>query len=254
MFTQIEIPTKCPSCEYPLQMIEAQLFCKNTACSAIASKQLEHFCKTLSIKGMGEKTIEKLGISDITEMYNLSIQDIVVALGSEKVAAKLHNEITNSKEANLEAVLAGFGIPLIGNSASKKLCTIISDIDEVDFDTCKAAGLGNIATNNLLNFINNEFQELREFLPFSFKVSDSKPTKGNICITGSLSSFKNKAEANIALVKAGFNVVGTVSKTTNYLVDEDNKDSAKRKKADSLGHIIIIRDLSKFLKENINHE
>lgn len=254
MFKQIEIPTKCPSCSYPLQMVEMQLFCKNTACDAVASKQIEHFCKTLSIKGMGEKTIEKLGISDITEIYSLSIQGMTRALGSEKVAEKLFNEIEKSKDADLSAVLTSFGIPLIGNSASKKLCMVILDIDDIDHETCKAAGLGDIATKNIVRFLNDEFIYIREYLPFNFRVNSYKPTLGNVCITGKLTSFKSKAEANKALIDAGFNIVGTVSKETNYLVHEDGKNSAKRIKADSLSHIEIITDLSKFLKEKINHE
>jgi DNA ligase (NAD+) len=254
MFKQIEIPTKCPSCSYPLQMIEMQLFCKNTACGAVAGKQIEHFCKTLGIKGMGEKTISKLGISDITEIYSLSIQDMTIALGSEKIAEKLYLEIQKSKDADLSVLLAAFGIPLIGNSASKKLCMIISDINEVDYETCKAAGLGDIATKNILRFLGDDFTYMRDYLPFTFKVTINTTSRGNICITGKLTSFKNKAEANNALIDAGFNVVGTVSKETDYLVDEDNKNSAKRIRANSLGHIEIITDLSKFLKEKINHE
>lgn len=256
MFTRIEIPTQCPSCQYPLQMVEMQLFCKNTACVAVASKRVEHFCKALGIKGMGEKTIEKLGISDITEIYSLSIQDLTIALDSEKTAAKLFAEIQKSYTADLSIVLTGFGIPLIGNSASKKLCMVVSSIEEINYDTCKAAGLGAVATDNLIRFLDNEFNELKEFLPFSFVSASSatKAIKGNVCITGKLTSFRNKADANAALVEAGFNIVGSVTSTTNYLVDESNTGSAKRTKADSLGHVVIIRDLSKFLKEKTNNE
>lgn len=250
MFRRIETPTQCPSCQYPLQMIEMQLFCKNTACVAVSSKRVEHFCKALGIKGMGEKTIEKLGISDITEIYSLSIQDLTIALDSEKTATKLFAEIQKSYTADLSTILTGFGIPLIGNSASKKLCMVISSIEEINYDTCKAAGLGNVATSNLIHFLDNEFNELKEFLPFSFvSVAPRTAVQGNVCITGKLTSFRNKADANAALVEAGFNIVGSVTSTTNYLVDESNTGSAKRTKADSLGHVIIIRDLSKFLKE-----
>lgn len=251
MKKQIEIPTKCPSCEYPLRMVNMQLFCKNTACSARASKQIEHFCKVLGIKGMGEKTVEKLGITDVTELYSLTYEDLKDLLSSDKLAKKLYDEIAESINADLHLVIASFGIPLIGGTASKKLCTIISSIDDINYETCKAAGLGDIASNNLINYIENEFSEIREFLPFSFKSvkADNKSKDKNVCITGKLSSFQNKAEANVELVNAGFTIVGSVTKSTDYLVDEENKGSAKRLKADSLG-IKIISDLSKFLKEN----
>ena len=251
MNNQIEIPTNCPSCSYPLQMVEMQLFCKNTGCNSRSSKQVEHFCKSVKIKGMGEKTIQKLNLMDITELYSLTEQEITVRLGSEKIATKLYTEIQNSKKASLSSIIAGFGIPLIGNTAAAKLCSIITNIEQINHDLCKAAGLGDIATDNLLNFLGGEFKEIKQFLPFSFineNVQANVEGK-SICITGRLLSFKNKAEANEELVRLGFNVVGSVTKELDYLVDEEHKGSSKRLKADSFG-VKIISDLSKFLREN----
>lgn len=251
----IEIPSECPACNFPLTTINMQLFCLNSGCSARSSKQIEHFAKTLSIKGLGEKTIEKLNLTDITEIYSLTESKIVEALGSEKLASKLYNEIQKSTQADLATVIASFGIPLIGGTASKKLSIVISTIDDITLETCKTAGLGDIASNNLINFLQFEFAEIREYLPFSFKkssnISSGNTAKSkNVCLTGKLFSFKHKADAKIALFNAGFNVVESVTKSTDYLVDEENKGSSKRIKADSLG-ILIISDLSKFLKENI---
>jgi DNA ligase (NAD+) len=92
---------------------------------------------------------------------------------------------------------------------------------------------------------------MREFLPFSFTV-DNKPVANvigkTVCITGKLASFKTKSEATKALENMGFKVTESVTKQTNYLVDEDNKGSSKRTKADQLG-ITIIENLSQFLQE-----
>ena len=46
-------------------------------------------------------------------------------------------------------------------------------------------------------------------------------------------------------------VTESVTKATDYLVDEEDKNSSKRKKADQLG-IKIITNLQTFLRENIN--
>lgn len=253
MKKQIEIPSKCPACAYPLQMVNMQLFCKNTACDARASKQIEHFCKIMNIKGMGEKTIEKLGILDITELYSFSSQELIEILGSQKLAEKLYAEIQKSVNADLSLVIAGFGIPLIGNTAAKKICSVVSDINEINAETCKLAGLGEKATFNLMKFLDEDFQELKEYLPFHFRVNKDQDTsinKKNICITGKLHSFNKKADAYAELTNLGFNVVESVTKTTDFLVDEENKGSTKRVKAESLG-ITIISNLSNFIKENI---
>ncbi len=249
---RIEIPTNCPCCNYKLELVNDQLFCRNQACSAQLEKKVEHFCKTLGIKGMGSKTIEKLQLADITELYYLEQDQVCSAVNSERVGLKLLAEIERSRSADLATVLSAFSIPLIGRTASTKLCSVVNHVDEINATTCKQAGLGDKATQNLLSWLETEFCEIRHFLPFSFRAEQTSATAisgKNICITGKLSSFKTKAEAYKQLEQLGYTVVESVTKTTNYLVDEEDKGSTKRKKAESLG-IKIITNLDTFIKEN----
>jgi DNA ligase (NAD+) len=169
------------------------------------------------------------------------------------MASKLLNEIEKAKSADLATVIASFSIPLVGGTASKKICSVVSHIDEITFDVCRKAGLGEKVSQNLVNWLETEFIEVREFLPFSL-TSQKVPVQSggkSVCITGKLTSYKTKSEAYKALEEAGFKVTETVTKTTDYLVDEDNKGSSKRKKADDLG-ITIIQNLNTFLKEKTN--
>lgn len=254
MNMKIEIPTHCPCCNYKLEFVNDQLFCRNQACDAQLSKRVEHFCKTMGIKGMGVKTIEKLGLADITEIYYLEQSEVAQQLGSQKVAEKLISEIERSKSAPLNQVLASFSIPLVGNTASTKISSIVTHIDEINLETCKQAGLGEKVTNNLLNWLETEFPEMKSFLPFSFQSQASvidNSSKKSICITGKLSSYKTKAEAYKVLTEHGFAVVESVTKSTSYLVDEEDKSSTKRKKAEQLG-VQIITNLQTFLREHIN--
>lgn len=249
---KIEIPKFCPCCNYTLTLVNDQLYCKNSACSAQLNKKLEHFTKTLGIKGLGPKTLEKLNLQDLTEIFYLDKNEIVVALGSEKIADKLLDEIERAKHAEFNTVLASFSIPLIGNTAATKLSKIVSNFDEITSEKCKEAGLGDKATNNLINWLNTEYVEFKEFLPFSF--DSIKPTKlqqnsNTICITGKLKSFKTKSEATKLLEELGYTVVESVTKTLTYLVDEQDNGSTKRQKADSYG-ITIINNLTNFLEEN----
>ena len=250
---KIEIPTNCPCCGYTLELVNAQLFCRNTACEAQLYKKLEHFAKVLGIKGFGPKTIEKLALTDLTEIFYLDPSDVQAVLG-EKTATKLLDEIERAKGADLATVIASFSIPLIGNTAATKIASVVSSIEEINQETCKQAGLGEKASYNLCDWIATDYRELKEFLPFSFKpvvrstVSNTAPT---VCITGKLSSYKTKAEATKVLESAGFRVVESVNKTLNYLVDEGDKGSAKRTKAEEYG-VTIIPNLNIFLKENSN--
>ena len=246
---KIEIPKTCPCCGYALELVNDQLFCKNSACSAQLNKKLEHFTKTLGIKGFGPRTVEKLNLADITELFYLERDSVVEALGSEKVADKLLSEIDRAKGADLATVLASFSIPLIGNTAATKLTQVVSNIEEITFEKCKEAGLGDKATTNLMTWLDEEYPELKEFLPFSFSSNKSftSDTSETVCITGKLSSFKTKAEATQKLQELGYKVVDSVTKTLTYLVDESDKGSSKRKKAEDYG-ITIITNLNNFIE------
>ncbi len=248
---KIEIPTNCPCCNYTLELVNDQLFCRNSACSAQLFKKLENFAKVLGIKGFGPKTIEKLNLSDLTELFYLDFDTVKETLG-EKITVKLFDEIERSKGADLATVLASMSIPLVGGTASSKIASVVNSIEEITPETCKTAGLGEKVTFNLLEWIKSDYQEMKEFLPFSFKSNNSKSVSiasgPTICITGKLSSYKTKAEATSVLEAAGFKVVESVTKTLQYLVDEDNKGSSKRKKADEYG-VTIITNLNDFLNK-----
>lgn len=246
---KINIPTVCPCCAYPLVFVGPQLFCKNTACDAQLTKKVENFCKVLSIKGMGPKTIEKLNLADITELFYLD-RDEVVAIMGEKTADKLLLEIEKAKGASLDNVIAAFSIPLVGLTAGKKIATVVSNLDEITQETCKIAGLGMKVTENLLDWIQTDYQEMKEFLPFTFegKVQITDANAKKVCITGKLSGYKKKSDAEGALSAAGYTLVDSVTKTTDYLIDETGIGSSKRDKAVQYG-ITIITSLKDFLTE-----
>lgn len=247
---KINIPTHCPICDSELEKVNDQLFCRNSSCPAQLFKKMEHFCKTLGIKGMGEKTIEKLNLSNLAELFYMDREDAIEALGSVKVVDKLLGEIDRAKLAPLATVIASFSIPLIGNTAGGKLALVVNSLEDITAETCKKAGLGDKATANILYWKSTEYLELKDFLPFNFS-SNSSTLPDNaktICITGKLSSFKNKSEATNILQSLGFKVTESVTKTTDYLVDEENKNSSKRKKAEEY-NITIITNLNDFIKK-----
>jgi DNA ligase (NAD+) len=210
-------------------------------------------CKVLAIKGMGPKTIEKLGLGDLTEIYYLDPSHVSEVMG-EKTALKLLDEIERSKTATLASVLAAMSIPLVGATASNKIAAHVSKLEEITQETCSIAGLGAKVTANLMNWIETDYQEMKEFLPFEFKSGKQIPVNADakrVCITGKLKSFKKKADAESSLTAAGFILVDSVTKTTDYLIDEGDSMSAKREKAVQYG-ITIITDLNDLLKEKSN--
>ena len=241
--TQIIAPTNCPSCGFSLEWENDQLFCYNPSCESKAHKAIQHFSQTLKIKGLGPSTIQKLKITSIPQIYELSFNELVEALNSEKLATKLFQEIQDSKRCSLLDVLPAFSIPLIGKTASEKLCGVITSIYEVNEEVCEAAGLGPKATGNLLAWYKERFLTEYKWLPFSFEVGKktlvSNEVKGVVCITGRLDSFKTKAEAHTALLENGYGVKSSITKEVTILVNESGVESSKTKKARENGLSIV---------------
>ena len=247
---KIIAPTSCPSCEFPLEWENDQLFCYNPSCGSKTQKLIEHFSKTLKIKGLGPSTIQKLNITTIPQIYELSLDEMVVALNSEKLANKLFSEIQESRKATLETLLPAFSIPLIGNTVAAKLCLVVSSIYDLKEEVCKEAGIGPKATNNLLEWYKTKFLTEYKWLPFSFESnsdkSESLADKGIVCISGKLKTFKTKSEAESALSAAGYVVKSSLTKEVTILVNESGIESSKTKKARESG-ISIITNLSQLL-------
>jgi DNA ligase (NAD+) len=253
--TKIIPPTNCPSCDSILEFVNDQLFCQNNSCSAKSAKRLEHFAKTLKIRGLGPSTIDRLGLEDYNDIYTLTQEEISTLLDSEKLGTKLHNEIQKSKSVDLITLLPAFSIPLIGSSASNKLAKHISSLSEITLEICTEAGLGPKAASNLIDWLVNTFHFEEYYnLPFSFtckKQIQVSPTdtKGTVCITGKLKSYPTKAAAQQVLEKYGFAVKDNLTKDVTLVLNESGIESAKTKKAQQMG-ITIYSNIKTLLEDN----
>ena len=248
--TKIEAPNNCPSCNSVLEEVNYLLYCRNPSCGEKALKLIEHFAKTLKIKGLGPATIKKLELTGLEELYILDVDQIAEALNSSRLAVKLIGELERSKDAPLNVLLPAFSIPLIGKSATEKLSKVCKDIEEIDYDLCRSAGLGDKASTNLCNWVENEFYQV-SLLPFSFEFdtpSVVQKVKGVVCISGKLKSFKSKAEANNMLESLGYLTKSSLTKDVTLLVNESGVESAKTKKARDSG-VQIINNLLDFIGE-----
>lgn len=245
----IEAPTNCPSCNSTLEWSNDLLYCRNQDCNASMYKQIEHFASTLKIKGLGPSTIKKLHLTSILDVYSITLEELVEGLGSERIAVKLFDEIEQSKKRPLNAVLPAFGIPLIGKTASEKLSKVCDDIFDINHETCKQAGLGEKATDNLISWLDS--QEEYHYLPFNYefdKVASTSPSgsRGVVCISGKLNSYSTKQEAQVELEALGFVVKSSITKDVTILVNESGRETSKTLKARESG-ITIVTDLKKFI-------
>lgn len=236
MTKHIKIPKNCPSCNSLLEFVNTQLFCRNSACPAQSSKKVEAFAKKLRIIGLGPSTISKLGFVHPIEIYETSLDTYVEVLG-EKIGQKLYDKIQDSKtNTTFATFLSALSIPLIGDTASKKITTVANSLQEV---WQKKLPIGEKARYNIDIWFDTDendayFSLLESYFTFTKAETVVKQDKGKVCITGKLSDFSNRTKAKEYLESLGYTVTSTVSSVTKYLVCEDGSISSKTKKAESL--------------------
>ena len=177
---------------------------------------------------------------------------MVTRLGSTLVSDNLLQQIEESKKAGLQELLPAFSIPLFGRTASDKLCSKISKIDQISRVACSSAGLGPKTTDHLIRWYEKSYKTSYHTLPFSWKadvVAIEIPLGPEVVITGKLVSFKTKEIAKSVLQKNGFIVKNSVTKNTKILVNESGIPSAKTKKAEAEG-ISIVTNINELLEKN----
>jgi len=243
---KIEIPSNCPNCNSVLDMVNDQLFCRNPTCTAKSLKNILHYVKTMKIMGLGEKTLEKLDVKTISELYDYDREHLVTKLG-DKIGTKIYNEIEKSKETTLSKFLTGMGIPLIGKTASDKINSVVSSIEEITEAVCKKAGLGEKATNNLISWVENEGKLIN--LPIIFQESEPVESGIAVCISGKVPGY-TKAKIKELLLDYNVTVKDNVTKDISFLITEE-VGTTKVKKAEQYNIEIISFD--KFM-EKINEQ
>jgi NAD-dependent DNA ligase len=82
---------------------------------------------------------------------------------------------------------------------------------------------------------------------WEFSGTPMPASKGTVCISGRLKSFKSKADATNALNAAGYEVKTSLTKQVDFLINEGGAESAKTRQARDTG-VTIVTDLRSFLE------
>ena len=266
---QIKIPHECPICGGMAQEWvindSVSLICIDSNCPGKLINRLDHFCgkKGLDIKGISKATLEKLidwgWLDDYTGIFELSrFKDEWVkkpGFGIKSVE-KVLNSISAGATCELHQFIAALGIPLIGSTASKELAKHFKTWE--DFVVAAEGGypfyqlpnFGGEMHNSIVSFNYAEAKLLAEhYIHFNYDKGESTPAAGAdlsgkvFVITGKLTHFKNRDEIKARIEALGGKVTGSVSKNTNYLINNDvNSTSSKNATAKSLGIPILSED------------
>ena len=257
---------KCPICgeltHRECELDTWTLKCVNTACEGKLVNQLDHFCgkKGLDIKGLSIATLEKLiewgwvnEPADIYELHTKKAEWVNKSGFGQKSVEKILLAIEDSKSQTLDAFISAIGIPLIGQNVSKELVKYIDSyedlVDKVNskYDFSVIPGFAGSKCSALWKFdfskANRAYKYLHCEKPQEEEKLDNNLANKVIVITGKLSLFKNREELSQVIRTHGGKVSSSVSKSTSYLINNDNNSqTAKNLAAQKLGVPILTEE------------
>jgi DNA ligase (NAD+) len=255
----INRPMNCPSCGMPttLDEEETNLWCLNPACPAQLSRQVENWVNTLDLKGIGPKVIEALVeeglVKKIPDLYEISKEDMIRIKGGERAAELVFEALDSKRTIKLPTFIQALGIKWIGKTISKtvankyKTMHAVMAMEAEDFAELEL--VGDVKAKSLadgIHFSRDVINELMYHIEVESVIEASGPLKGvSICITGSLSQPKKIYHDQIE--ERGGEAWTSVKNGLTYLVQNEDKESSKSKKAKKLGIEIITEDRLKEL-------
>ena len=266
-----QVPAHCPACggetEVRMENDVKSLYCPNPFCSAKKVKLFSHYVSrdAMNIDGLSEATLTKMidqgFLSELYDLYTLSLyEEAIVEMEGfgEKSYNNLMKSIEKSRQTTLPRFIYSLGILNVGASNAKLLCKhfaySLEKLMEASVDEMvEIEGIGEVIATSVRDYFDNEHNQkvISELLTFlTFEAMPQEAEQGQqiladktFVITGSVEHFKNRKELKEKIESLGGKVTGSVTKKTDYLINNDNlSGSTKNKKAKELGIPILTEE------------
>lgn len=268
--------TSCPKCGSDLVENEsgALIYCGNSQCIGRKVGDVVIWLQRLGIKGIGEKTIERLFdsgvISQVQDIYSVTEEQLktVPSFGQKSIDNFL-KLVHSVKEVTTDKFLHALCIEQIGSDLSSiiannfdyfQIINIYDDLDESLSHDDRISIVIKTIKNQLTRLESVELKTVQllvdgiirraDFiceLPEDFIVSEPEQIEQDdvsytLCITGTLNKLKRADLVNL-LKSRGHKVTSKVTSNTDFLVNNDvESTSSKNKDAKKLGKEIITED------------
>lgn len=267
------IPNECPVCHATAVVRESEsgtktLHCTNAACPA---KQLKKFARFVSkeginIDGISEQTVWKFinhgfirEYADFYKLKNYAFEISCFEGFGKKSVSNLLESVEKSRHTDGRHLLYALNIPLCGGDVAKKLLSRykVKELIETarlsmfDDEFASIDGIGPEKSAKFIAWFKDDihFQHVQHLLS-ELIIEEQEPVEtGNKCqgltfvVTGDVHHYKNRNELKAYIESQGGKVTGSVSKSTNFLINNDAaSQSSKNKKAHELNIPIITED------------
>ncbi len=261
---EFRFPSQCPVCGSDVIRDPGASVnrCTGTLiCSAQIKRGIEYFASrsAMDIEGLGTGIVEQLVnssiVQNVADIYRLTeVQIVGLERMGEKSAQNLMTAIEKSKHTTLPKFLVALGIPHVGESTAVSLSKRFGNIDAVmSADSEELEGvqdIGPIVAESISDFFQNDhnWDIVNQLIELGVKVApsdtdvmtdakDAPLLDKKFVLTGTLTSM-GRSEAKKRLEQLGANVVSSVSKNTDFVIQGENPGS-KADKARELGISIL---------------
>ncbi len=267
-------PDVCPVCGQKTVIKQDEdvkvLMCVNPDCPAKCIKGFALFVSrdAMNIDGISESTLERWIdeglIKSLPDIFKIADhKDAIIGMRGFDVKSfeNAVKSVDKARETAAYRVLYGLGVPGIGVATAKLICRHFEDdfdrmINATADELVSIEGIGNVTAEDFVAFFKRE--DIKAMLPELLKeleiekqtVSEEQIYAGlTFVITGSVNKFANRNELKKYIEDRGGKTAGSVSKNTNYLINNDfASDSTKNRTAKQLGVKIITEEEFLLLK------
>ncbi|MFA7402422.1 MAG: NAD-dependent DNA ligase LigA [Pelobacteraceae bacterium] len=254
-------PLNCPECGSAVVRIadEVAFRCMGLSCPPQIRESLRHFASrgAMDIEGLGEKVVEQLLslglVHTVADLYRLTKDDFMqFERMGDKLASNLLGALESSKACDLSRFIYALGIRHVGERTAKSLAQAFGSLDNLEISTVEeltsVRDIGATVAQSIVTFFNNPdnravIRQLRELgvCPASVaKTVGGRLSGKNFVFTGTLTRF-SRDHARKLVEDQGGNVVGSVSRKTDYVVAGEEAGS-KLIKARELGVAVLGED------------
>lgn len=259
------IPDKCPVCGREARIRKENdvetLYCMNPDCVAKKIKSFSLFTSrdAMNIDGLSEATLEKFiamgfihNFGDIFEIGKYKDQIVEMEGFGQKSFDNLMVSLEKAKKTTLAKVIYSLGITGIGLANAKVICKYFDDdIEKIRYadeeEISSIEGIGPVIARSLADYFksaenNQKLDHLLSHLHLVHEETSAEQVFAGktFVITGSVEHFSNRSEAKEFIEARGGKVTGSVTKKTDYLINNDKTSaSSKNKKAQELGIPIL---------------
>lgn len=274
-----EIPKNCFVCGGETEVRKLRdgeaLYCTNPNCSAQRIQALSHFVSrdAMNMEGLSEETLKKFlekgFVANYPDIFRLEQhkEEITQMDGfGKKSYNNLIASIEKAKNVELPNFIYALGINHVGLRNAKLLCANFEfDLEKIkqatEEELVQVEGFGGIIAHSIcayfkeeehLKLLEDALQYVSILLPEQAAEGEESPLNGlTFVVTGDLEHFANRKELQALIEKGGGKVTGSVTKKTNFLINNDiHSVSSKNKKAAELGIPILSENdfMERFLK------